>query len=166
MTRWPVSAHPRSRGENGRLAIMALTGAGSSPLTRGKPREVAYLATALRLIPAHAGKTSPTQHRTGPPEAHPRSRGENLTGHRHDHRRVGSSPLTRGKQTAISSPSIISRLIPAHAGKTAATRPVRPFQSAHPRSRGENTDAALPKPLRNGSSPLTRGKPSSACSRS
>ncbi len=32
----PSGAHPRSRGENGRLAMRAFTGAGSSPLTRGK----------------------------------------------------------------------------------------------------------------------------------
>ena len=31
--------------------------AGSSPLTRGKPYKTAYTPKALRLIPAHAGKT-------------------------------------------------------------------------------------------------------------
>ena len=50
-------------------------------------------------------------------------------------------------------------LIPAHAGKT--TRPVSRSQptTAHPRSRGENTDAAALIFGTTGSSPLTRGKP-------
>ena len=51
-------AHPRSRGENAAgIASVALT-QGSSPLTRGKPIDVAGLQTGIRLIPAHAGKTS------------------------------------------------------------------------------------------------------------
>ena len=71
------------------------------------------------LIPAHAGKTSQLAEARADLAAHPRSRGEN-----HNHllgqvERLGSSPLTRGKPLQISSITVVIRLIPAHAGKTA-----------------------------------------------
>ena len=54
------------------------------------------------------------------------------------HCRPGSSPLTRGKLDNLTIGEVITRLIPAHAGKTATIR--RPTTSL------------------TGSSPLTRGK--------
>ena len=131
-------AHPRSRGENQLLVARALAGAGSSPLTRGKPIGEITDNGANRLIPAHAGKTHDTCPRRPPPTAHPRSRGENLVAGLTPKEREGSSPLTRGKPGAVMSASRTSRLIPAHAGKT-GWRP-RPMTGprAHPRSRGEN----------------------------
>ena len=74
--------------------------------------------------------------------------------------RVGSSPLTRGKRSASARRWSASRLIPAHAGKTAATWPTPPDAAAHPRSRGENDDLFSLVIGDRGSSPLTRGKPS------
>ena len=50
-------AHPRSRGENGLLILIALVVLGSSPLTRGKPCRGSRPRAAPGLIPAHAGKT-------------------------------------------------------------------------------------------------------------
>ena len=50
-------AHPRSRGENVVLRQLSGVQAGSSPLTRGKRLAPTPEAPALRLIPAHAGKT-------------------------------------------------------------------------------------------------------------
>ena len=50
----------------------------------------------------------------------------------------GSSPLTRGKRwDAPPGPALLG-LIPAHAGKTAATASEVEPPKAHPRSRGEN----------------------------
>ena len=51
-------AHPRSRGENvvSPTAIHVLDG--SSPLTRGKLPLELVAPGAVRLIPAHAGKTT------------------------------------------------------------------------------------------------------------
>ena len=132
-------AHPRSRGENRAQAGQDKTTSGSSPLTRGKHPVGGAGRGGLRLIPAHAGKTTlwrRLQRRTG---AHPRSRGENrivvialsLT--------AGSSPLTRGKRPAAPIPHANRGLIPAHAGKTSATRSHQSTPRAHPRSRGENT---------------------------
>ena len=53
----PSRAHPRSRGENGERSVAENTARGSSPLTRGKHRELAPVVLRGGLIPAHAGKT-------------------------------------------------------------------------------------------------------------
>ena len=93
----------------------------------------------------------------------PRSRREN-----HPHapsvvRIFGSSPLTRGKRVASSGFGGEVGLIPAHAGKTTGVRRADQGDGAHPRSRGENA-ILLGVPFTTaGSSPLTRGKPSSRC---
>ena len=74
------AAHPRSRGENFAGLKDKLSSAGSSPLTRGKPVLTPPLIALVRLIPAHAGKTSSPQPRSSKRRAHPRSRGENRAG--------------------------------------------------------------------------------------
>ena len=133
---------------------------GSSPLTRGKRRRLGDGRRHQRLIPAHAGKTACDATSTTTARAHPRSRGENgylsvfrVTG-------LGSSPLTRGKPVEDVSGRDAGRLIPAHAGKTAATARAAPSSEAHPRSRGENALISVSLGADMGSSPLTRGKPS------
>ena len=55
--RHPLTAHPRSRGENGSDCRSMISARGSSPLTRGKPLGRVYARDRHRLIPAHAGKT-------------------------------------------------------------------------------------------------------------
>ena len=154
-------AHPRSRGENEINKAAREHAAGSSPLTRGKPQQAALAVHALRLIPAHAGKTSsPTAHATRS-TAHPRSRGENQAYFPIQDTNAGSSPLTRGKLHARDQGPCHPGLIPAHAGKTPRRPPTRPPPAAHPRSRGENRRSRPSHLRRRGSSPLTRGKPSS-----
>ena len=49
--------HPRSRGENGKNALLEIRELGSSPLMRGKLHERGHDELARGLIPAHAGKT-------------------------------------------------------------------------------------------------------------
>ena len=71
----------------------------------------------------------------------------------------GASPLTRGKRRARGPRRRRTGRIPAHAGKTAVLRALRPGRGAHPRSRGENGLATLARSLSCGASPLTRGKP-------
>ena len=53
-------AHPRSRGENSGMVVVPMVTSGSSPLTRGKPIRCQPQVQKVRLIPAHAGKTSST----------------------------------------------------------------------------------------------------------
>ena len=131
---------------------------GSSPLTRGKLGRFAYLIARLRLIPAHAGKTSCVWHSSMPRPAHPRSRGENLVPTQTHTGARGSSPLTRGKLGLPWDGPGRLRLIPAHAGKTFPGPVGRCDKGAHPRSRGENREEARVVVFGAGSSPLTRGK--------
>ena len=131
---------------------------GSSPLTRGKPEGDSRAKDEDRLIPAHAGKTRSGQSGSARRQAHPRSRGENCYGATIAACFIGSSPLTRGKQTLPAVVAGLGRLIPAHAGKTRGGRAERPHHQAHPRSRGENLRAQDGPAHYQGSSPLTQGK--------
>ena len=131
---------------------------GSSPLTRGKLGLDRGLRNQRGLIPAHAGKTGPTNPCPPTPRAHPRSRGENVRRCRRGRGRGGSSPLTRGKPSRAHYARDAQGLIPAHAGKTPKRRREPRSLEAHPRSRGENDTAALLAGAGAGSSPLTRGK--------
>ena len=110
------------------------------------------------LIPAHAGKTLIPLMNPSISEAHPRSRGENVSVARPRSRRRGSSPLTRGKHGSLVVHELADRLIPAHAGKTELHGNETADCEAHPRSRGENTAIARTVTDTMGSSPLTRGK--------
>ena len=74
----------------------------------------------------------------------------------------GSSPLTRGKRHNKQEWFSRDGLIPAHAGKTTCPPESSADTWAHPRSRGENSMAALIASSFAGSSPLTRGKHSRA----
>ena len=134
---------------------------------------------AVRLIPAHAGKTPRTGGGRRGTGAHPRSRGENgnktatakqphgsspLTRGKHilsamaSLASLGSSPLTRGKPIQWRREATLLRLIPAHAGKTRYPESPRASSRAHPRSRGENLALVQVNGAGKGSSPLTRGK--------
>ena len=115
---FPIRAHPRSRGENVEFQRHVGHLAGSSPLTRGKPRHLAPSLGYPGLIPAHAGKTRDKRAAFQVLGAHPRSRGENGGSAYVEAEPVGSSPLTRGKPCRPRTPVARTRLIPAHAGKT------------------------------------------------
>ena len=154
-SRW---AHPRSRGENMIHAMRACCALGSSPLTRGKQATDRDHHRIAGLIPAHAGKTSRGCLRSWSRWAHPRSRGENLRLYGLGAMNEGSSPLTRGKRGGGRRSRRGGRLIPAHAGKTPASRRRGPSERAHPRSRGENSRGRRGGQSPGGSSPLTRGK--------
>ena len=151
-------AHPRSRGENDPKELPGVAGAGSSPLTRGKPDRAAGPGQVLGLIPAHVGKTLYLAGMSISVTAHPRSRGENPRQMSAARRAAGSSPLTRGKPEARSNAAERSRLIPAHAGKTTPDGGRGAASRAHPRSRGENNVVVRVAHNAQGSSPLTRGK--------
>ena len=139
-----------------------MRGEGSSPLTRGKPTRATWQGTHPGLIPAHAGKTHAAQAPASSARAHPRSRGENekVTGECYPY--PGSSPLTRGKRTPARRKILLTGLIPAHAGKTPIRAGRATSSRAHPRSRGENIFRGIIWPPPEGSSPLTRGKPTCA----
>ena len=153
-----LAAHPRSRGENPKTRSDRLLDPGSSPLTRGKLKQLQALHDLPRLIPAHAGKTTRQQRPFLTGWAHPRSRGENGQITSTQLRSAGSSPLTRGKREGEHRVRRRRRLIPAHAGKTPEARCPTTRIRAHPRSRGENKERRQQVLQGHGSSPLTRGK--------
>ena len=152
-------AHPRSRGENFTCLATTVVSSGSSPLTRGKLHLLGNDRRIIRLIPAHAGKTRSARGSKPNRWAHPRSRGENQGENIVNLSKQGSSPLTRGKPHGLGQVLPDRGLIPAHAGKTSACRGFRGAAAAHPRSRGENVTTVTKARAVEGSSPLTRGKP-------
>ena len=153
------TAHPRSRRENFQSCVMSLPTPGSSPLTRGKRSGLGGGADRAGIIPAPAGKTSSARSWPASRPAHPRSRGENVCELVDGLVELGSSPLTRGKLRRRMGNPVRLGLIPAHAGKTLSSRPLRFLARAHPRSRGENVDQFAATPVKMGSSPLAQGKP-------
>ena len=155
-------AHPHSRGENSSEAGDEKGSTGSSPLTRGKPRAEVRLDGLNGLIPTHAGKTRMIFRASALHTAHPHSRGENRAFDVLAVGRMGSSPLTRGKQGFLALVERGTGLIPTHAGKTMVSSVFIGRPWAHPHSRGENKRAELFDRALDGSSPLTRGKPVSA----
>ena len=151
-------AHPHSRGENRHWVGSRTRREGSSPLTRGK-RGLSFRWWGwVGLIPTHAGKTRDAARQSPPPTAHPHSRGENWEPMRAARVGTGSSPLTRGKPGVRFATSGAWGLIPTHAGKTIERGIRARIARAHPHSRGENMKKADAEALKQGSSPLTRGK--------
>ena len=72
----------------------------------------------------------------------------------------GTSPRTRGKRYPRGVKRLEARNIPAHAGKTGGGHRLGGAAEEHPRARGENNQEAAGLPLEEGTSPRTRGKPS------
>ena len=137
---------------------MAALASKQTPPGRGKRMVHRNQVGSIRLIPAHAGKTSGRSEAPLQRATHPRSREENIDAWQLPERHVGSPPLARGKPQQGRESSDCARLIPAHAGKTGSCCRPRPACRAHPRSRGENAQADYGSTVERGSSPLTRGK--------
>ena len=116
----PFPAHPRSRGEHCIEVLNKAHPAGSSPLTRGAPAHAWRVHLRGGLIPAHAGSTQRVTWWWLVTQAHPRSRGEHKRLAALVEAKGGSSPLTRGARARNLAPTTWGRLIPAHAGSTAA----------------------------------------------
>ena len=132
---------------------------GSSPLMRGKLGLIGDHGRHVRLIPAHAGKTSTTQAWTSTARAHPRSHWENDISTASSRQSSGLSPLTEGKLLGCDRDCGQLRLTPAHTGKTALAASLTRIRRAHPRSREEDPQSFLVKIAVMGSSPLMRGRP-------
>ena len=73
---------------------------------------------------------------------------------------MGSSPLTRGARLSFGLMRLGLRLIPAYAGSTCGESAYAQTTRAHPRLRGEHCNPQATTPHMPGSSPLTRGAPS------
>ena len=153
--------HPRSRGEYGINGAVQQGDSGSSPLSRGIPRAGLLTSPGQGIIPALAGNTWSVLAICGTRGDHPRSRGEYLDLMRMKVSTGGSSPLSRGIHAASAASSVGVGIIPALAGNTACLSAPGVIHADHPRSRGEYTGAISSKGHGRGSSPLSRGIPTS-----
>ena len=152
------TAHPRACGENAHKATTAALTHGSSPRVRGKHGRRRQRPRLRGLIPARAGKTFRSPALSPVARAHPRACGENARAHAGPRDEGRSSPRVRGKRPPLPGPRRRDRLIPARAGKTAASSTGSTPSTAHPRACGENWRRTVRlRPLM-GSSPRVRGK--------
>ena len=129
--------HPRVRGEHAILPLLTLWGWGSSPRTRGAPRELHRTRRVRGIIPAYAGST-------GMPFAASCAV-------------VGSSPRTRGAPVLKVFRDVYVGIIPAYAGSTFCGFFQQLHGWDHPRVRGEHPSGSTSRYVLMGSSPRTRG---------
>ena len=128
--------HPRSRG----VYLIALSASicsnGSSPLARGLRSRSGDVELNAGIIPARAGFTSLRAGWSALSWDHPRSRGVYLTRWVMPRIILGSSPLARGLQSAMSLLALGHGIIPARAGFTSRAMCPPTIFTDHPRSRG------------------------------
>ena len=130
---------------------------GSSPQARGTPSTFTSHGPGEGLIPAGAGNTTTNKHRPLWKRAHPRRRGEHISGLSPRRRVMGSSPQARGTLSTHATPSDANGLIPAGAGNTKTLLLGSMLPWAHPRRRGEHWRIERHAGLVVGSSPQARG---------
>ena len=114
----PAPDHPRIRGEHESSTSRSRPSPGSSPHTRGAPRDVPPENIDIGIIPAYAGSTRTSPTGSARSRDHPRIRGEHTID---DRRRIltnGSSPHTRGARVRESGEHPAGGIIPAYAGST------------------------------------------------
>ena len=153
--------HPRIRGEHSTPMPGTRRPSGSSPHTRGALPPAPQRRKSCRIIPAYAGSTYAASRSCSRRRDHPRIRGEHAFLEAYCLTPRGSSPHTRGARRLGAPLRGPQRIIPAYAGSTAPFGSPSNPDPDHPRIRGEHPIAAKPDNLVMGSSPHTRGAPSS-----
>ena len=149
--------HPRTRGVYTSSSSTWAAALGSSPHTRGLHEECPGNPDATGIIPAHAGFTDAVVNWLTNPKDHPRTRGVYLRSAVGCTVSAGSSPHTRGLRPRAHPGRGRGRIIPAHAGFTAAARQGLWRTRDHPRTRGVYTTGRFLCSQYFGSSPHTRG---------
>ena len=150
--------HPRVCGENIISCAPRIGSHGSPPRVRGKRDTGEQKACAMRITPAHAGKTKQNEAKASKSSDHPRACGENALCAASSLDSYGSPPRMRGKQGADGSGAGAGRITPAHAGKTGKYLSPVCSRADHPRACGENYFCAFKQSSVDGSPPRMRGK--------
>ena len=119
----------------------------------------------FRIIPAYAGSTPSGFTGCRSTGDHPRIRGEHSTTRPLGEDLPGSSPHTRGAPRRRSARRCRLGIIPAYAGSTNLHHYLQEMRWDHPRIRGEHQEGVCSITCTPGSSPHTRGAPSSSTSR-
>ena len=110
-----------------------------TPRMRGKHTGRKSADAALRITPAHAGKTFFHCGISFRYTDHPRTCGENRTTAEKKVAKYGSPPHMRGKPSSERTVAVLIRITPAHAGKTMAPGFRASPETDHPRTCGENS---------------------------
>ena len=126
---------------------------------RGKRCGVAAAVVTYRIIPAHAGQTTPIVTAWYRTPDHPRACGANRRTRWALVSAFGSSPRMRGKLGLNGDAGLRGRIIPAHAGQTRGLAGTRHQGADHPRACGANWNCSRKSANCAGSSPRMRGKP-------
>ena len=152
-----ASDHPRACGELALVLKSGMAEYGSSPRMRGTRSSSCAAARSLRIIPAHAGNSSPRKPSSLTRPDHPRACGELACDVAQKHRALGSSPPMRGTPRRRSCALLVRRIIPAHAGNSGWSPASTACTADHPRACGELMSAVKTNPPYPGSSPRMRG---------
>ena len=114
--------HPRMCGEKHYSLKITFLSSGSPPHVRGKDAHAAMRARVLRITPAHAGKSSILVAHWSAVWDHPRTCGEKSGSMSNFSRCSGSPPHMRGKVPYHDNAWFLTRITPAHAGKSFPVR--------------------------------------------
>ena len=136
---WLSGDHPRTCGEKVFLRKFYYFEVGSPPHMRGKEIAVPGLVHAVRITPAHAGKRVWNVYTVLKIKDHPRTCGEKKSAVEAWTVIWGSPPHMRGKAVYSSPVSLLTRITPAHAGKSVWKAGRRGRYQDHPRTCGEKT---------------------------
>ena len=118
------------------VSLFAMIFPGSSPLTRGTHDTLLDLANYCRFIPAYAGNSRYVTRSRELLPVHPRLRGELGMAAKIAAATAGSSPLTRGTHYLLTQHPRRARFIPAYAGNSWFTVPLRMPRGSSPLTRG------------------------------
>ena len=135
----PSTDHPRTCGEKCRCENRPHHDLGSPPHMRGKVYISERIRCAIRITPAHAGKSLLLSLNHFQDEDHPRTCGEKLTSANCLSNGDGSPPHMRGKVYLSFGKSSGTGITSAHAGKRFLPRVRSNASRDHPRTCGEKS---------------------------
>ena len=132
--------HPRTCGEKFPSFSPAVHPDGSPPHMRGKAVPIVPATFPIGITPAHAGKSQNVLHCGALLKDHPRTCGEKRWHREFAKNQPGSPPHMRGKVGGSSSSICLSRITPAHAGKSFSYCSRNVSDWDHPRTCGEKKE--------------------------
>ena len=150
--------HPRVCGEKSGTWAFIRSTTGSPPRMRGKVKGCGFLALAVRITPAYAGKRGSGSLPRSCRRDHPRVCGEKVLLYSGLLYPLGSPPRVRGKGFGSFQAAGPLRITPACAGKSFGCPQPAFYTGDHPRVCGEKRFSAVFHLATSGSPPRVRGK--------
>ena len=150
--------HPRGCGEKSTISMASLMRRGSSPRVRGEEARYPGPHRPRGIIPAGAGRRSPSRCPGRARRDHPRGCGEKCDLYPELKGKEGSSPRVRGEGAPTPPATTSSGIIPAGAGRSGSFKRAASSARDHPRGCGEKVYLPLLRGRKQGSSPRVRGE--------